>query len=164
MDRQNTYSASLKLASLDSLTENRHPLSPSSRFNPAPLSPSSLPSSLESSGNHHPAISSHSLITSAANSPSSAASAAIAANPALSLLASMPGSPLSAMLAAGNLPKPSDLIQQAQALQLLAHLQTVLLNPQGAPAANTAVSEQHNLSSLMSTTQSSIPKVSISFP
>ena len=54
-----------------------------------------------------------------------------AANP-LHLLAGIPGSPFSHLLNGGGmsgLPKPADLIQQAQALQLLAHLQTVLLNP-----------------------------------
>ena len=76
-----------------------------------------------------------------------------AANPLSSLLSSLPaGSPFSqlfAMAAAGNntgttaaaLPKPADLIQQAQALQLLAHLQTVLLSP----AANNSSSAGNNV-------------------
>ena len=52
------------------------------------------------------------------------------ANPLASLLASQGAAGLS------GLPKPADLIQQAQTLQLLAHLQTMLMNPgAGQPSA-----------------------------
>ena len=56
--------------------------------------------------------------------------ASLLANPLASLLASQGAAGLS------GLPKPADLIQQAQTLQLLAHLQTMLMTPgSGQPSA-----------------------------
>ena len=63
--------------------------------------------------------------------------------------ANLVGSPLQHLLSGGpgglsGLPKPADLIQQAQALQLLAHLQTMLMNP------NTSNSQSPPISSPLS--------------
>ena len=43
-----------------------------------------------------------------------------------------------------GLPKPAELIQQAQALQLLAHLQTMLMTPTSSPATPQPRDSQHH--------------------
>lgn len=56
------------------------------------------------------------------------------------------GSPLVHLLSGQNggaLPRPADLIQQAQALQLLAHLQTVLLQQPGGPSLAGGPGQHH---------------------
>ena len=110
-----SYSASLRLASLDTLC--------------TPRLPTSTPASLTFP------------TTTSASVPSSNPSLAEALT-SLQAQASLPpgvmANPLQHLLSQGGaglqgLPKPADLIQQAQALQLLAHLQTMLMSPQGEP-------------------------------
>ena len=114
--REDIYSASLRLASLETLTGKQggtwpqhsdHAMALDARKERLPVeTPPSVPISLPDSAMSNP----------------------------LNML-SMPGSPFSQLLGAGGvaglsgLPKPSDLLQHAQALQLLAHLQTMLLSP-----------------------------------
>jgi len=102
--RLDSYSASLRLASLDTLCSPR---------SPPPALPGATSASVPTSG--------------ASSLQEALASLQQAAAPP-----GLPSSPLHHLLQGGaglqGLPKPADLIQQAQALQLLAHLQTMLMS------------------------------------
>ena len=123
--REDSYSASLRLASLETLTGKTGSWVDQTgqwREN----------EKMRESEKFYAKMSSSSTSTTV---PSSTAEGG--PNP-LHLLAGLPGSPFSHLLNGGGvsgLPKPADLIQQAQALQLLAHLQTVLLNPASSPSS-----------------------------
>ena len=113
-----SYSASLRLASLETLT-GKPPTSMGLGF---PFMP--LPPTTSTQVPTEPALS---LQDALANFQKSASQnySSLMNNPLQQLLASqgsLPGG-------LGGLPKPADLIQQAQTLQLLAHLQTMLMNP-----------------------------------
>ena len=127
--REDSYSASLRLASLETLTgkagdqSRHHHWKREAQENPQNWAPADQPDHRISWRENQEAPRSSSPSKVPISLPS--------------LLASMAGggggapADLSQLLAAGQLsqlPKPADLIQQAQALQLLAHLQTVLIN------------------------------------
>jgi len=128
-----SYSASLRLASLETLTGKSLVSSLPPNF-PFPTMP--LP---ETTSMKVPTSPTPSLPEALANLQSSANQS----------YGGLVGSPLQQLLSGGpaglsGLPKPADLIQQAQALQLLAHLQTMLMNP------NTSNSQSHPISSPLS--------------
>ena len=121
LKREDVYSASLRLASLETLTGGKHGV----RHHPS-----------EAVAHHEPA--SNGLPADAAPKvPISLPADVVGTNNPLSSMLTMPGSPFAQLLGNGGsavggltgLPKPSDLLQHAQALQLLAHLQTMLLSP-----------------------------------
>ena len=119
LKREDVYSASLRLASLETLTGGKHGM----RHHPS-----------EAVAHHEPA--SNGLPAEAQPKVPISLPADVTNNPLSSML-TMPGSPFAQLLNNGGaavsgltgLPKPSDLLQHAQALQLLAHLQTMLLSP-----------------------------------
>merc|ERR1719342_1027573 len=126
-----SYSASLRLASMESLTGK---MTPSSQ-GLFPFMPS-LPTL--------PATSSPVPTTPPLNLQDALANLQKTASQNFS---GMMGSPLQQLLASqgaagglSGLPKPSDLIQQAQALQLLAHLQTMLMNPNASNSQSPSIS------------------------
>ena len=131
-----SYSASLRLASLEHLT-GKPPVSvagfgfPFGPGLPAPAastSASKVPTDSASAPSLQDALLNLQKTASASSFPTPPAN--LLANPLASLLASQGAAGLS------GLPKPADLIQQAQTLQLLAHLQTMLMNPgAGQPSA-----------------------------
>ena len=133
-----SYSASLRLASLEHLT-GKPPVSVAGLgfpFGPAPglpapaafTSASKVPTDSASAPSLQDALLNLQKTASASSFPTPPAN--LLANPLASLLASQGAAGLS------GLPKPADLIQQAQTLQLLAHLQTMLMNPgAGQPSA-----------------------------
>ena len=119
-----SYSASLRLASLDTLCTPR-----------SLASPPSLP--------FPPSATSASVPTSSPSLPEALASLQAQASLPPGLMAN----PLQHLLTQGSaglqgLPKPADLIQQAQALQLLAHLQTMLMGREEQPAAPPSFQQQ----------------------
>jgi hypothetical protein len=146
--KEDSYSASLRLASLESLTGR------AAQFlgrPPAASPPSPHRDAADYAGEagrfSHASMptSSSTAATSGIKVPTSNDSSAMAlANfgllglPLGHLLGGGPAGPSLAHLlggqagSSGGLPRPADLIQQAQALQLLAHLQTVLMQAGGA--------------------------------
>ena len=138
-----SYSASLRLASLETLT-GKPPASlglPGFPF--LPTLPVSQPATTSTKvPNDTPTLS---LQDALANFQKTA----LQPPPPSSLL---PGSPLQQLLASqgglSGLPKPADLIQQAQTLQLLAHLQTMLMNPGPASSANSSNGQPATASSI----------------
>ena len=130
-----SYSASLRLASLEHLT-GKAPVSMAGLgfpFGPAPGLPAPAAST---SASKVPTDAAPSLQDALLNLQKTASASSFPGPPA-NLLASPLASLLASQGAAGlsGLPKPADLIQQAQTLQLLAHLQTMLMSPQGQPGA-----------------------------
>eukprot|EP00092_Neocalanus_flemingeri_P040949 GFUD01044588.1.p1 GENE.GFUD01044588.1~~GFUD01044588.1.p1 ORF type:complete len:648 (+),score=113.07 GFUD01044588.1:584-2527(+) len=128
-----SYSASLRLASLETLTGKSLVSSLPPNF---PFPPMSMP---ETTSMKVPTSPAPSLPEALANLQSTANQS----------YGGLLGSPLQQLLSGGpaglsGLPKPADLIQQAQALQLLAHLQTMLMNP------NTSNSQSPQISSPLS--------------
>ena len=124
-----SYSASLRLASLETLTGKSlvSSLPPTFPFPPMPMD--------ESTSVKVPSSPTPSL-------PEALANLQTTANQSY---ASLMGSPIQQLLSGGpaglsGLPKPSDLIQQAQALQLLAHLQTMLMNPNASNSQSPSIS------------------------
>ena len=126
-----SYSASLRLASLETLT-GKPPASLASLafpFGPTPgLPAASAASTSASKVPSEPSLSLQDALLNFQKTASSYPGPGLMANPLASLLASQGAGGLS------GLPKPADLIQQAQTLQLLAHLQTMLMNPGGGQA------------------------------
>jgi len=144
-----SYSASLRLASMESLTGK---MTPSSQ-GLFPFMPS-LPTL--------PATSSPVPTTPPLNLQDALANLQKTASQNFS---GMMGSPLQQLLASqgaagglSGLPKPSDLIQQAQTLQLLAHLQTMLMSPSAsssqatAPSVSGPLNNATNFQKMMSST------------
>lgn len=124
-----SYSASLRLASLETLTGKSLVSSLPPNF---PFPPMSMH---ETTSMKVPTSPTPSL-------PEALANLQTTANQSYT---SLMGSPLQQLLSGGpagltGLPKPSDLIQQAQALQLLAHLQTMLMNPNASNSQSPQIS------------------------
>jgi len=124
------YSASLRLASLETLT-GKTPGSPSL---PLMILPATSPTSAKTPGEQS--------LSSTLPVPSQPFLTSLQSSQAF--LNNM-NSPLQQFLSGGSpggvipgLPKPADLIQQAQTLQLLAHLQTMLMNPNQSPPVPTS--------------------------
>ena len=123
-----SYSASLRLASLEHLT-GKAPVSMAGLGFPFGLpAPAASTSASNVPTDAAPSLQDALLnLQKTASAPSFPGPPAnLLANPLASLLASQGAAGLS------GLPKPADLIQQAQTLQLLAHLQTMLMSPGGA--------------------------------
>ena len=132
-----SYSASLRLASLETLTGKQGGPGPAASLAglPFPFSPLPLPAQPTSAKVPSDPAPPASLQEALANLQKTAAAGA--APP-------VPGFPLGQLLAGPGLPKPADLIQQAQTLQLLAHLQTMLMNPAPATSAPSPAQQQLN--------------------
>ena len=126
-----SYSASLRLASLETLTGKP----PTSLGLPFPFMAGLTPSKPEPTSPHkvpkdEPALPLQDALANFQKTASESYSSMMA-NPLQQLLAAQGG-----LGGLGNLPKPADLIQQAQTLQLLAHLQTMLMNPNVSQASS----------------------------
>ena len=182
--REDSYSASLRVASLETLTgktegsgaghsslgrrhwENKHE-------NPQDWSNSRSAAAALTADQHNAAAAAWREARETGE-PRSSSPASNAPLPLPGLLASLAagggkngsGSPdLSQLLAGGQLsqlPKPADLIQQAQALQLLAHLQTVLINSGQQPpqlGSSGGLSQQQQSISQLMHSQAQLQKV-----
>ena len=141
-----SYSASLRLASLETLTGKQGGPGPAASLAglPFPFSPLPLPAQPTSAKvPSDPAPAPPTLQEALANLQKTAAAGAAPPVPGFPG-AAVPGFPLGQLLAGPGLPKPADLIQQAQTLQLLAHLQTMLMNPAPATSAPSPAQQQIN--------------------
>ena len=140
-----SYSASLRLASLETLTGKQGGPGPAASLAglPFPFSPLPLPAQPTSAKVPSDPAPPASLQEALANLQKTAAAGAPPV-PGFPGAAAVPGFPLGQLLAGPGLPKPADLIQQAQTLQLLAHLQTMLMNPAPATSAPSPAQQQLN--------------------
>ena len=143
-----SYSASLRLASLETLTGKGKgpglPLNfPFPGLGVSPVLPAASSDSTSASAKVPTEVAALPLPDALANLQKTASQS----YGVLGSLGSM-GSPLHQLLAGQSamsvpgLPKPAELIQQAQALQLLAHLQTMLMAP-GSPNTPTSLPGQN---------------------
>lgn len=154
---EDTYSASLRLASMESLTGKRPRWPEHQREN---QEQEIWRQNLREKENARESFHEKENMSVHATSPKVPTSLQDFSNP-LHLLG-LPGSPFSQLLAGGGanlagLPKPADLIQQAQALQLLPHLQTVLLNPGGGTQNQTNINALFNNAADVQKVNNSLP-------
>ena len=117
------YSASLRLASLESLTGKMSAKAPPLPFSIASLS-GLTPAKASPPSSTSPRVPD---LPQTPSLPPAYLGALSSPSPLHQLLSSAGANPGGTSIP--GLPKPADLIQQAQALQLLAHLQTMLMNP-----------------------------------